>query len=225
MPNHIQNRLIIIGTAQDVDELLYRIKGTTETGKEIEIDFDKIIPMPDDLQIESDSYVTILEPTRFRPIPPKWVIDKELNNLINTKGETDPVTLNFKKAMENVEKYGHATWYTWRVGKWGTKWNAYKYNDSRNTNSTIYFQTAWSAPLPVIEKLSEMFPNVTLTLDYADEDSGSNTGKVVFKGGEKIIEYYPESQSKEAYDLFFELYPDDRSLFKLVDGKYEHVDE
>ena len=37
--------------------------------------------------------------------------------------------------------------------------------------------TAWSAPIPVIKKLSEMYPNIELTLEFADEDLGQNCGR------------------------------------------------
>jgi hypothetical protein len=130
----------------------------------------------------------------------------------------------FLKAIKNYRKHGYMYWYEWSIKNWGTKWNAYGQNDSRNTPDTIYFQTANGKPIPVILALSAHFPVVSMTLTYADEDSGSNTGRIVFKNGNVIEEYKPESQSKEGYDIYFELHPDSRSEYKLVGDKYEYIE-
>ena len=36
----------------------------------------------------------------------------------------------------------------------------------------LNFLTAWSAPHPVMEKLAEMFPDVGIEHEWADEDIG-----------------------------------------------------
>jgi len=131
----------------------------------------------------------------------------------------------FIQCLKNYRKYGSISWYDWSTENWGTKWNAYSQNDERNTEDTIHFQTAWSSPVDLIIELSKQFPNVTLFLDYADEDSGSNTGKFEIKGGEVVTFIQPESQSKEGYDIYFDLNPDSVKDFKLVNGKYEYVEE
>lgn len=69
---------------------------------------------------------------------------------------------------------------------WGTKWNAYDASIDLNAGSAR-FDTAWSFPEPVIVKLSELFPDDEIAIEYADEDIGSNCGKLLIKGG-KIIE-------------------------------------
>jgi len=84
-----------------------------------------------------------------------------------------------------ISVFGYDNWYDWCCHNWGTKWNAY---DIINDNpDCICFNTAWSAPIPVILKLSEIFPKITFTLKYADEDLGQNCGTVTFKNG-MIIE-------------------------------------
>lgn len=62
-----------------------------------------------------------------------------------------------KTAVENLMQYGATTWYDWRTrgDTWNTKWNSYNAYDYNGGNE-ICFQTAWSAPHPIIEKLSSM---------------------------------------------------------------------
>ena len=91
--------------------------------------------------------------------------------------------------------YGNNNWYDWSLANWGTKWDAYGYDDCidySGDKDTITFLTAWSAPHPVIEKLAEMYPTVKIEHEWADEDIGSNCGRRVYYDGERVEEYYPE---------------------------------
>lgn len=104
---------------------------------------------------------------------------EELLNTTSPSRESNP---------ELIAKYGYDNWYDWRCQNWGTKWNS---GDSpepmlneRGNRVTYFFQTAWSTPAPVIEKLSEKFPDVKIKVWYADEDYGYNVGKYEFKNGE-----------------------------------------
>lgn len=94
------------------------------------------------------------------------------------------------------ELYGNNNWYDWSVANWGTKWNAYGFdpNTDYSKEKELKFLTAWSAPHPVIAKLLEMFPSVKLEHEWADEDIGMNCGRHVYYDGERIEEYYPESE-------------------------------
>ena len=91
----------------------------------------------------------------------------------------------------------------------------------------LYFQTAWSAPHPVLEKLTEMFPDVELEHEWADEDIGQNCGRYSYKDGERIEEYFPESQ-KEAIEFacgMWEYEPADLDLCLNADGtKYINIE-
>lgn len=75
-------------------------------------------------------------------------------------------------------------WYDWSVENWGTKWNCYEQEHSHNG---FLFQTAWSTPLQALESLSNAFPDVKITVQYADEDTGNNCGTYVLENG-SIIE-------------------------------------
>jgi hypothetical protein len=79
---------------------------------------------------------------------------------------------------------GGMNWYDWSVSNWGTKWNSYSFH---RLDDGIAFDTAWSPPEPVIEKLSEMFPEVHITHEYFDE--GWNFwGVDEYLAGEKTVD-------------------------------------
>lgn len=79
----------------------------------------------------------------------------------------------------------------WAREHWGTKWDAY--NCERLNDTSVSFQTAWSTPLPVFEKLSSIFPDDVIYVEYADEDLGNNCGSLALSGG--AIQEEVDSQS------------------------------
>jgi hypothetical protein len=63
-----------------------------------------------------------------------------------------------------MEKYGVRSWYEWSIQHWGTKWNAFYAEVTDNGDGSLHvkFETAWSFPFPIFEKLVSDFP----TLDF-----------------------------------------------------------
>ena len=84
----------------------------------------------------------------------------------------------------------------WRRANWGTKWGAYGYEEGFDYSQTdiLWFQTAWSAPHPILQKLTEMFPEIEFKHQWADEDIGCNCGQHRYHGGERTDEFYSESE-------------------------------
>jgi hypothetical protein len=80
---------------------------------------------------------------------------------------------------------------TWWCDHWGTSGNARNavIGDFNTTgeqlNASVEFLTAWSPPVPVILKSSEMFPDLTLTLRYF-EPLGDFEGSFQCRGGVSI---------------------------------------
>jgi len=54
MPNHVQNRLKVVGTTEQIQEVLNHLKSTRD-GEEVQIDFNKIKPMPEGLDVQPHS--------------------------------------------------------------------------------------------------------------------------------------------------------------------------
>jgi len=84
-------------------------------------------------------------------------------------------------------------WYDFNVREWGTKWDVavrdgedypeteLHTEDDWSTSLTYRFNTAWSPPVPAIEKLSTQYPNLEFTLSYEEETGWG--GEVVFVDG------------------------------------------
>lgn len=226
MPNHIVNQLVIIAKKKRVQEVLLFIKGETdEDGTVRYVDFNKIVPMPQDLFIDSSSegdrgmkYLLAKQKRYFlTPEERKTITDFEESD---AERQEKAIKLG-RQYLRNIANYGHKDWYDWSLVNWGTKWNAY---DTQMTSpNVITFNTAWSGVPALIQKLSEMFPDVTFEYTYADEDTGSNTGKGSFQNGESDM-FYPETHSKEAFEIAFEMRPYLRDYYVSTEDGYRYVD-
>lgn len=115
----------------------------------------------------------------------------------------------------------HMNWYGWNVEHWGTKWNAYCFE--RISDTEVEFQTAWSAPHPVIEALAMMGDKGRLRHEWADEDTGNNVGYRVY-GGEVFSEK-ELSGSLEGWELAFKLWPEDRQHYVRDGDTYRYVED
>lgn len=255
MPNHIQNRLQVIGESSEVQKLFDHIKGQWDNGEPMQIDFNTITPMPEELEVNPHSgiemwvklctgqidFSSILSSTKissaklflnghYEIVTQRLAAQTVLEYLIgersgNVKDFTEEEFNQFIQCLKNYRTTGYISWYEWSIDNWGTKWNAYDQNDARNTEDTIYFQTAWSSPKKLILELSSMFPAVKIALTYADENAGSNTGRILFEAGAAIEIEQPERQSKEGFAIFFELHPDSIQYYRPVGDTYEYVEE
>lgn len=94
--------------------------------------------------------------------------------------------------------------YEWCRDNWGTKWNAYQHKKLSNTS--IYFQTAWCAAKPIFDALSAKYPELEFIVEYADEDIGSNAGKLHYKNGLINAERF---DGVSAVKLYFQLNAED----------------
>lgn len=68
---------------------------------------------------------------------------------------------NDAQVAANMDKYGYATWWDYRVSEWGTKWDVgiEKYEDPievTGNSFTVYFSSAWSPPCFAYDKLKAM---------------------------------------------------------------------
>lgn len=213
MPNHVTNVVKIIGEKEKVEEMLKAIQDD-ECGRGT-IDFNKIIPMPESLNIISGtqtdrglefykSFVDVYTLMGTRKGLDLLNIPEESEKaFLKARTDIDAETFELgKKAYKNILQYGSPDWYDWSIKNWGTKWNAYGFDeytpkDVSGTDPTVTFQTAWSAPHPILQKLSEMYPDIYFEHAWADENIGYNCGRKIYENGECVQEYYPDGV--EAY--------------------------
>lgn len=131
--------------------------------------------------------------------------------------------------INNILTYGYDTWYDWCCANWGTKWGAYDTYIDKNTN-IMEFNTAWSCPLPILDKLAEICyeHEVEFSGKWADEDRGHNVG--TFESGDCMDdEYcfyyeYIENCSNEAYDIYVELHGESQCMGKDENGNWISYD-
>lgn len=180
--------------------------------------FDKVIPMPKDLDIDSGSsgeagmMFLFLESKddlfkmkinkvfhSLNPFHSDIYRDKRFEEIEDNfeKYEKDPefkesVELG-KKYISNYDKYGHATWYEWCNDRWGTKWDLSAFQSNKNT---MIFETAWGFAGNVILELSNKYPDVIFKCEFADEGMVENSGKVSIQNGDVIEERYELSEDE-----------------------------
>lgn len=206
MPNHVTNIIEIKGDPAWIKSLFEAVKND-EYGLG-SIDFNKLIPMPPELDIEEGSrttrglkaYKDFIEVYTFNG-------NKEDFDLLNIPEKSEQAFLRVrpdidrsawdlgKQAFRNEQKYGATTWYKWRIRNWGTKWNAYGYKDGVHFDGkSLRFLTAGSPPQTVIAKLSEMYHDLDFIHQFASEDIGVNCGEDEYHNGSLCGEYRPAQQ-------------------------------
>jgi len=79
------------------------------------------------------------------------------------------------------EEHPRRNWYEWCRAHWGTKWNAYDFEEVDIGRFT--FHTAWDPPIPVVRTLSWLFPEIEIGLEY-DEPGMEIHGFQTFIAGE-----------------------------------------
>ena len=127
------------------------------------IDFNRIRPMPADLDITEGSIT-------------RWAMNaaeaRRRGDLEALEAAASEAGLPYRKAavmgehgrdmecetaddladygeryLSNLKNYGSASWYRWRIEHWGTKWNASTDHITRNGEySVAVFWTAWDRP-------------------------------------------------------------------------------
>lgn len=221
MPNWVKT---IVKTKPDV---LKDIMGKYSNEEGI-FSFDKVIPMPKDLEIESGSrgekglmYLF----TESKDDEYKIKINKAFQDLnmfhsdIYRDKRFEEIEDNFekykdnpefqesielgKKYMENYEKYGHCNWYEWCCEHWGTKWDI---DQCSYDGDTLIFETAWSFAQDVMLELSRNYPEEIFECEFADEGIPENSGSIEIQDGEIFREEYelPQQRINEIWDTYIE---------------------
>lgn len=214
MPNHVTTRCIVTGPDSEIvrfhDLMFQKTKDPYDpNSKEILFfDFNQIIPMPPQLRIEADAWISPLENQHTFSTPMKAHLDKMREKSEDFTPEfRKKIFENFIQGIRNYLEFGYACWYDWSIHNWGTKWNSYDLVIDENLSFPLEFefQTAWSFPAPVFEKLSAEFPMLEFDCCCFDEGWGfagngcfnSQNGKLKFKIGEATKELYEQVYGEE----------------------------
>ncbi|WP_428491617.1 hypothetical protein [Rhodopila sp.] len=157
MPNWCSNYILIeSGDKAKLDEVLDGILDAIH-----QVDFNKLIPMP-----------AILSKTGHGTRE----FDGKKHTAWYSEGHgKDDLNRPFTdEEKAELAKIGFTDWYEWSCSNWGTKWNASGTETNEDSKEfgqiEIRYQTAWSAPEPVLAKMCEMFPDVEFTFRCRYED-------------------------------------------------------
>ena len=222
MPNHVINHVSFLDCSRERRQEIFRAIQCENDGENEyygigTIDFNKVVPMPEDLKIESGSRTVNgieLCLTAANPLVDyygdKKMSPADFSDLLEranrgrmfgsyrsslskeeiekiTKYESGESLMQLgRQALLNVVLFGAADWYDWRCMNWGTKWNAYEFSDFDEEDGSFSFETAWSAPHPILARLSEMYPDVCIEHFWADEDIGNNCGWAEYENGQRV---------------------------------------
>ena len=230
MSMNVINVIRVTGDEEEIKRMMSAVTVLTDEGIPC-FDFNKVIPMPDELRVPNDgkplirshlnNYLTMVNPASqtsdaaFEKLSEKEFA--ELHKVIfNYYNKSNTYLLNCflpapdaqeaqlgEKLAHNIVKYGEPTWYEWSIKNWCTKWNAYY--PSQVDDHTLAFCTAWASPLPVVYKLAEMFPSLEIEHSSANGDFGYNVDRRTYKNGKLYKRQSPESCSEEAFALAAEI--------------------
>lgn len=192
MPNWTENRIICKKHIGD--------KILTKNGSRYSFDFNTLIPMPKELQVDASSsgekgliYLFLksnneLEKLKiskaYKSINPFYKnifkdssyddIEANFTKYKNDESFKESIILG-EKYFENYKKYGYCHWYSWCKANWGTKWNVEEEvkvsYDKEMDEYEICFYTAWCVPVGIVKKYRELCEDEEFYWEYMNEDS------------------------------------------------------
>ena len=217
MPNHVQNILTIVGHKNHVEPLMALL----DDG-ESKFSFKKIVPMPKELE-GTRAPANIVSEAQYKKEQYEKNF-KEENPHFSDKG-----SITKKMSEDWIQRFGADNWYDWTVGHWGTKWGAYDVvvedpivltGRDGYIQIVISFQTAWSSGSQVIDTLGRNHPTIEFYLKYADEDCGSNTGKIWWQDGGIIDNQIPDYSMENYFECW-----GGEEYWEKVDGEWQYIDD
>ncbi len=160
MPNWTSNTIRVAGNPTDIRAFLEAVKWEDEI-----FDFNSLIPMPPLLK-HTASGNRDFDGRSYR----SWFVENP-EAPWNERIER-PFT---SEELAELSKMTHMDWYSWCVQNWGTKWNACRTEMTEPFTIDegyieICFDTAWSPPLPIFEKIFAIFPNLAFHCSWRNED-------------------------------------------------------
>jgi hypothetical protein len=202
MPNWCTNSLVVTGSPEQLENFKNAVKGTKEDDGRY-LSFNSIKPRPKVLDIDcggetdvSYGYYKFVKYNDnkfldfYRNLP--WVTVNNFQNdtemaewLVQRNGSSLEEAYKLGEIVENnINTYGASTWYDWNISNWGTKWDADSgtpWEENTDGDLFIFFNTAWSPPIPIYNKIAELFPDLDFVATYA-EGGCAFVGKVEKEG-------------------------------------------
>ncbi len=215
MPNWVKHTFTVRGAAADVQAFRDAVRRDAAPGERerdaSDFSFRRILPMPEELNVDdsSDGKMGMAALTGDGVSSHISYVEHFGKKTISTREELhDWLKANRPEALElgqryldNLAKYGVATWYGWANEQWGTKWDACDVNLTELPDGSLqyYIETAWSFPEPVFTKLAEMFPLVVV-VGTEDEEGGWFYGEFTLRDGTLTKAFQEGTRKGGPYD-------------------------
>ena len=234
MPNHITTVCTVTGEVARV-QAFQKAHITTDKKNRTQFDFETIIPMPEcvkatiiddenwgggfgDADVElyakalmGNKSCFLLDNERIPGIGIPANVKRwgELLEWYDSK-KSPAVGKLARAALESAAETGHRGWYEWSCANWGTKWDAYRYDEREVSPGRFVFkfETAWAPPEPIFDKLAELWPDLTFETESIDEGGGDYVG--TFHGERRELKKVTDSDEryKRVYGHARETYDD-----------------
>jgi hypothetical protein len=193
MPNWVHNTLIV--TKGDPKQVWDAVRGRRNDDCGTPFTFNRLIPMPADIRSCGEIGTKSDLADKIISSRPAFLDDDEyfINEELRT--ECEKLRYDYRAVFElgmrrerNRKKYGHADCLSWSTTNWKTKWDACDADlspEPEHESKVLRFDTAWSRPYPVLEKLFAKFPEheFEYLTDSVENDAWSidivRAGKVV----------------------------------------------
>jgi len=150
----------------------------------------------------------------FIPVP------EDLKIVAGSVGDPDEQAKLEAQTKANVERHGYGNWYDWCVNEWGTKWDVGDGNGIQTWDEhelIVYFDSAWSPPIPAYEKLLDLGFTV-----YATYYEPGSAFAGIFEDG--VDDYYDLS-SMDSGDVQQQLPQELDESFGISEGMAEYERE
>ena len=184
MPNHVSTILKLSGDSKQIKKFIADIK---VEGKE-EYDFDLLLPVPKELEgtcapsriVSEDDYRAFLDEVAQKKVA--FERGEITKHQLDFAAAAAPITQAMSDDLK--KRFGFDNWYSWRLNNYGTKWGMY--DVEFDGVDSFSYNTAWSPATEYFLTISEKFPKVNFTHEFADEGGGF-LGYETIKNG-KVIE-------------------------------------
>lgn len=221
MPNHCQNILRVQGTPEG----LAAFKEKARAG-ESPLTFGAFVPVPDTV-IQGVGHGTFVRQgqgewcdvartaTAMNLKAPEGNWSEQHAWLCNRLAEAgfEIRTIRFVQHDNGVIEElpeNAVSWYEWRSEHWGTKWDAYDFDDTPEENPSsglweLSFYTAWAPPAPVIYAMQQQHPELRIELRFSEPGNGL-LGAIRPDGTSEFreVEFLEVGEGQEDVDPYFE---------------------
>jgi len=183
MPNHVTTRCTVTGNPEEIKSFMVTMFVTENNESGVpctQFDFNKAIPMPKILREtisgsiseEGAQLLCIVETKgKFPHTLHDIRIERMAKSIEMPEASLYEIAVAYleknpdvrragERYLEAIALTGYKDWYDWSIAYWGTKWNSYDYRVESLKPFEFCFDTAWSFPVQVFERLAGMYPNV-----------------------------------------------------------------